>query len=81
MEKQVKHIHVTQFTCDNNLCSLLGRLLVQIWSFSTLLLCFAYLSNFRASLIAKEYERPIQSYSDILKANRTLYMPQIPLFE
>ena len=39
-----------------------GQMLMLVWSLGAMLLAFAYDGNLRASLIAVEYEKPIDSH-------------------
>ena len=50
------------------------KIVYTIWIFSTMFLSLAYFSDFRAVLLAVNYEAPIDTISDIVNLGRALYL-------
>ena len=53
-----------------------GRILMLLWYIFTLIMIFCYNCNFRAMLIAVQYEAPIDNIDDAIDRGTRVYMPR-----
>ena len=52
-----------------------GRLLTGFWMVFGTFIVFAFSSNLRANLVAREYEKPLRTEEDIVKRGKAVYIP------
>ena len=48
-----------------------------MWTFTSFNIIAFYTSNLRVNLIAREYEQPVETATDVLKRDQTVYIPDV----